>query len=348
MQTITSDKIALFKKYIQDSSCVSVVVHTHPDGDAMGSSMALASVLKRMGVASVKVIAPDEWGAGLDFIVDKSLVINASQSAEEAQSWIAGSDLLICEDLSDLSRSGAAEQWLRASSAPRVLIDHHLSPDLGSFDLVFSETEISSTCELLYFVLQAFGDVDLTIEEGTALFVGMTTDTNNFANSVHPSTLEMASGLLKIGVDRDAVLLEIYNRFRENRFRAMSYYLGDAMHITDTGLAYVVFDKATLEKYDLQDGETEGFVNLPLGMEKVNYSVFLKEDKGYFRVSIRSKKGHSANQLAKQFFNGGGHECAAGGRLYFPENIENPTFASSYIENAAARFLQGDPAEDVK
>lgn len=347
MRTITSEKISRFKKYIQESSCVSVVVHTHPDGDAMGSSMAMAAFLQRSGVASVKVIAPDEWGAGLDFIVDKALVINATENPSEAQAWISKSDLIVCEDLSDLSRTGIVEPWIRNCAAPRVLVDHHLAPSLESFDLVFSETEISSTCELLYFVLQAFESGPLTVSEGTALFVGMTTDTNNFANSVHPTTLEMASGLLKLGVDRDAILVEIYNRFRENRFRAMSYYLGDAMHITDNGLAYVVFDKETLRKYELQDGETEGFVNLPLGMEKVHYSVFLKEDNGYFRVSIRSKKGYSANQLAKQYFNGGGHECAAGGRLYFPENIENPTFASAYIEDVAARLLHSDPAEDV-
>lgn len=348
MNTITSEKISLLRKYLQDSSCVSIAVHTHPDGDAMGSGMALARFIKRNYSADVKLICPDEWPESIDVFVDKSLVINASASGQEAQQWVASSDLVICEDLSELSRTGSAEQLLRASSAPKVLIDHHLAPSVASFDLVFSETEISSTCELLYYVLDALSPGNLSIEEGNALFVGMTTDTNNFSNSVYPTTFQMASSLLEIGVDRDAILSELYNKFRENRFRAMAYFLGEAMHITDSGLAYVVFDKATLRRYDLQDGETEGFVNLPLGMDKVHYSVFLKEDEGFFRVSVRSKKGYSANTLARRFFNGGGHECAAGGRLYFPENIENPNFAAAYIEDAAARFLQGVPPGEEK
>lgn len=348
MKTITSEKITLLKKHVLQCSRMSIPVHTHPDGDAMGSSMALARFVKRNFSAEARIICPDAWSESLEFFIDKSLVINAADSPSEAQEWIASSDLIVCQDLSEISRTGAAESFIRASKAPKILIDHHLAPSVGSFDLVFSETEISSTCELLYFVLDALDPGNMSLEEGTALFVGMTTDTNNFSNSVYSTTLQMASGLLKLGVDRDAILVELYNKFRENRFRAMAYFLGEALHITDSGLAYVVFNKETLNRYDLQDGETEGFVNLPLGMEKVHYSVFLKEDEGFFRVSVRSKKGYSANSLARRFFNGGGHECAAGGRLYFPENIENPNFAAAYIEEAAARFLQGVSPEDEK
>ena len=98
--------------------------------------------------------------------------------------------------------------------------------------------------------------------------------------------------------------------------------------------------------HGLKDGDTDGFVNLPLGIGKVRMSIFLREDAGFFRVSVRSKKGCSSNALARAHFHGGGHECAAGGRIFFPGDIASREDAAQYIENVTARFLQSEsPSE---
>ena len=169
---------------------------------------------------------------------------------------------------------------------------------------------------------------------------GMTTDTNNFANSVFPGTFRMASELLAAGVDRDGILFRLYNQYRENRFRAMGCFLGQKLKLLPGGVAYAVFDRCTEERFGLEDGDTEGFVNMPLGIGGVRMSIFLKEDKGFFRVSVRSVGDCAASDFASRCFHGGGHFHAAGGRLYFPEDIPSPAAAAEYVEISAARFLQ--------
>ena len=131
---------------------------------------------------------------------------------------------------------------------------------------------------------------------------GMTTDTNNFANSVYPSTLAMASELLAAGVDRDRILQHIYNHFGENRLRLKGHMFKDLMRVTPDGVAYMVLDRATQEEYQVAEGDTEGFVNEPLSIAGVKMSILAKEDTDRIRISIRSKKGTSANRCAKAHF----------------------------------------------
>jgi phosphoesterase RecJ-like protein len=168
---------------------------------------------------------------------------------------------------------------------------------------------------------------------------GMTTDTNNFANSVFPSTLRMASELIEAGVDRELIISNLYNQHKESRMRLMGVVLKDLMKITPDGVAYIILNKEILKEYHIEDGDTEGFVNLPLSIAKVKMSIMLKEDGDKVRVSIRSKRGISANRCSKLHFNGGGHENAAGGRLYMPRDIKNIEDAASYIEEHTHTFM---------
>lgn len=346
MNIFTGTEISRLDVLAGGSSKVAIFVHTHPDGDALGSGMALAGYLSSCRGRQARVILPDTFPYTLGFLADSSMLIDSSEDMAAAVEWIRGSDLLVCLDMSTPDRAAGLKPYILESDAKKVLIDHHLNPDREIFDLVFSSTEISSTCELLYHILVAMPDIGsarkLPRSVAGALMAGMTTDTNNFANSVFPSTLSMASELLEAGVDRDMILGRLYNEYRENRFRAMGHFLGELMHITPLGVAYAVLDRKDTERFGLLDGETEGFVNIPLGISSVNFSIFLREDDGFFRVSIRSRKGFSSNLLAMRYFNGGGHENASGGRLYIPGDIASADMAAQYIENSTARFLQGD------
>lgn len=331
---------------------VCIVVHTHPDGDALGSGVALLEYLRRCRSAEARLLLPDAAPASLDFLLPADGVLDASRDREAALAWLKASDLVACLDLNAFSRAEGLEAPLRGSRAPKILIDHHLHPDREAFDLVFSETEISSASELLYQVLLALPGVGaaerLPLEVLTPLMAGMTTDTNNFANSVFPSTLRMASELLAAGVDRDALLGELYQRYRENRFRAMGACLAERLVVTPDGVAYVVLDQAFLDRFDLQEGETEGFVNLPLGIGQVRLSLLLREADDHFRVSIRSKEGVSANRLARAAFHGGGHERAAGGKLFFPQDVPTPSAAADYVEITTARFMRNPAPSETE
>jgi phosphoesterase RecJ-like protein len=167
----------------------------------------------------------------------------------------------------------------------------------------------------------------------------MTTDTNNFANSVFPSTMKMASELIADGTDRDKILNLIYNCYRENRIRLMGYMQCSEMKILTEGVAYMVLTKEIQEKFGYREGETEGLVNVPLSIGTVRMSILATEKDGLFRVSVRSKKGTSAQNLAVQFFRGGGHENAAGGKILIGEDVPSPADVPTYIENSVKTFF---------
>ena len=183
----------------------------------------------------------------------------------------------------------------------------------------------------------------LPAEAAISLMTGMTTDTNNFANSVYPSTLIMASTLLAAGVNRDMILEKLYNQHSENRLRLMGHMMKDLLTLTPDGAAYIVLDKQTQEAYNVQEGDTEGFVNMPLSIADVRMSILIKEDTDRLRVSIRSKKGTSANGCARMYFNGGGHENAAGGRLEIPV-----TEAAAYIEKHVHDFFKKQDEQNIQ
>ena len=344
MQALVPTDILQLESIFAAAKRVSIAVHTHPDGDALGSGTALLTYLRECRGLDARLLLSDAHPASLDFVLPADGWIDAALEPDAARAWIDGCDLIVCLDMNAFNRTEALAPVLATAKARKVLIDHHLHPDLASFDLVFSEIDISSTCELLFWVLLALPGVGeaakLPVPVLTALMTGMTTDTNNFANSVFPTTLQMASLLLSAGVNRDALLEHLYQNFRENRFRAMGAALAERMVVRPDGVAYIILDKAFLQRFELQEGESEGFVNMPLGIGSVRISVLLREDETHFRVSIRSKAGVSANRLATEVFHGGGHEQAAGGKLHFPQDIATPADAEQFVSEMTARFMR--------
>lgn len=327
-----------------------IVTHMKPDGDAIGSSMAMYHYIKMLG-KTAKVILNDRNPSYLDFLTENNDdILIFKEKPEGARGSIADSDLIICLDFNAFHRTDNLAPMLEASHADKILIDHHLSPERECFKIIFSETEVSSASELLYHILMMTSPVAgnaeaLPPKTAQALMTGMTTDTNNFANSVYPSTLEMASALLAAKVDRDAILQNIYNHFGENRLRLKGHMLKDLMRITDDGVAYIVLDRRTQEEYQMSEGDTEGFVNEPLSIERVRMSIVAKEDNEKVRISIRSKKGTSANRCAVEHFNGGGHENASGGSLRLteingkPANVTSISEVGAYIEEHTHIFM---------
>lgn len=347
--TVTEEKILRLEELLADAGRISVVTHTRPDGDAVGSGSAMVAWLRSLGKDAC-LLLPDPCPDFLSFLTGGALaehILVRTCDPEAVAGRIASSDLIIVQDLNGFDRAEGMKDQLSASKARKILIDHHLGPNEQDFDLVFSETGISSTCELLFWIMLGTSDVEgdasrLPMPVLVALMTGMTTDTNNFANSVFPDTFGMASRLLDAGVDRDAILAELYNRGRENRLRMTGHVLKDSMRILPNGTAYIVVRAGELKAYDIREGEMEGIVNMPLTIDSVRMSLLLKEDEGFFRVSIRSKRGTSAFRMAARYFHGGGHEQASGGRLYFPADIADASLAEAYIERVSNEFFESE------
>lgn len=342
------------QRILADCDDFVVTSHNSPDGDALGSTAALCHYLVSKGKRCVLVL-PDPVPAPLSFVFQPAPsfpVYNREDHPKQVDEALAGAGAIVCLDFNHFGRTKLGDA-LRACSVPKVLIDHHLNPDRASFTVCVSEVEVSSVCELLYYLLLSFEGNASALPPRCAysLMVGMTTDSNNFANSVYPTTLRMASELMAAGVDREDIIDKIYHHYRENRLRALGYFLSEKLTLTPQRVAYVVFSQEDMRLFGLEEGETEGFVNQPLSLDAVDMSIFVREMQDRFRVSIRSKKGVSANALAKACFFGGGHENAAGGTLYKfssdpkdrlgnPAVVEDVASALKYVQDAIVRYAE--------
>lgn len=344
---IERENALLLSKWIDSAGIITAVCHARPDGDAAGCVVAASLYAALCRGKDAAVILPDAAPASIQFIFahGPSAVINASADPLEAETRLRSTDLLFCLDFNTLSRTEGLEAALRSCPGRKVLVDHHQAPAIEEFDLCFSDTEVSSACELLYNLLLQMQDIGgnasrLPSAVATALMCGMTTDTNNFANSVFPGTLRMASELLAAGVDRGDIIEKLYFSERPNRIAAQGEMLSCKMKLLPCGVAVTVLDKSFYERHALLDGETEGFVNIPLTIKDIKLSILAREEDGRLRVSLRSKKGVSARELAVRSFHGGGHEQASGGKILVPDDIASPSSAQAYIEEAAARFMR--------
>ncbi len=346
MKILPSNDIDALLGKIAEAGKTVVTTHSHPDGDALGSCVAMLSWIRGTG-AQATVILPEKHPDSLDFILPDDLrghVILFDECPEAARKAISECGLVIALDMNSASRAGdALGALIDASPAYKVLIDHHPGPDREAFSLVFSETEISSASELLYYILKAMPGVGnagaLPKAAAAALMAGMTTDTNNFANSVFPTTLRMASELLDAGVDRDGIVAHVFNSYGLNRISLMGRLLDKHLRITPEGVAYMILTRRTARAFNVREGDTEGLVNIPLTAAAVRMSIFLREEKDRYRVSIRSRRGVSSNGLAALHFHGGGHEMAAGGKLLKPGDARNASEAAAYIETVTREFL---------
>lgn len=341
---ITKDRIVALEEIIRRAGKIAVLSHMNPDGDAVGSCAAVASFLAEARGKDVTVVLPNAPGAPLDFItqrIPEDKLLFFDKAPEAAGRAIGEADAIIVLDLNRAERLSGAEAAFRSAAAPKVLIDHHLGPEAEAFDLVFSKAEVSSACELIFQTLmEIVGDAKkLPSTCAYALMCGMTTDSNNFANSVFPSTLKMASALLEAGVDRDDIVEKVFKSYRFNRIRLLGHMLDNCLHVTPEGAAWMILTRDIKDRFDYRDGETEGFVNVPLTSKDIRLSLLLTEEDDRFRVSIRSRKGTSAREVAARFFHGGGHENASGGRLMLHEDIARKEDAGAYVEKAVKECL---------
>ena len=303
---------------IERADNIVITCHKSPDGDAIGSSLALCHVLRKLG-KNASVVVPDMVPRTLHFLPMMRDVTVYSKAEPRAKRIVGEAQLIFCLDFNSMSRIDKLGALIAESQAPRVLIDHHLDPNSTAFAQMLSFHEASSTCELVYRFLceSGFGRyIDRIAAE--CIYVGIMTDTGNFTySSSNPELYEIVANLMSYGIDKEQLYKLAMNTFSADTVRLQGYALSEKMQIfADKGMALITLTKDELARFHYRKGDTEGLVNKPLAIPEVNRVIFMREDAECIKVSCRSQGEYSVNEICQRHFNGGGHRNAAGGDFY--------------------------------
>lgn len=315
-RVIKDEQLNELKQLLTGAQNVVITCHVSPDGDAIGSTLGLMHTLRKWG-KQAHVITPDMLPPSLLFLPGvKDIVVYTRQEAQ-AKQLVDEADLIVCLDFNSLYRIDRFAPVIGNAKAKKVLIDHHLDPD-DFADLVVSYPEMSSTCELLFHALWFMGMRRyMSRWAAMCIYTGMMTDTGNFTyNSNNPDIYRIIAELLKFGVDKDYIYNVAMNTYSADRLRLMGYALSEKMELMpEVGGALISLSHDELMKYNYQRGDTESLVNRPLTIPGICWSIFLRDDLEYIKVSARSTGDFAVNGYCEQYFSGGGHKNAAGGEF---------------------------------
>jgi phosphoesterase RecJ-like protein len=307
------------EKWFERADKIVIVTHVSPDGDAIGSSLGLFHFLESQE-KTVNVIVPNAFPDFLRWMPGAKDIIRYDKYTEFADKLINEADVICCLDFNALSRIDAMADAVANSPARKMMIDHHLNPE-EFCKIIISHPGISSTSELIFRLICRLGYFgDITKEGAECIYTGMMTDTGGFTyNSNDREIYYIISELLSKGIDKDDIYRKVYNTYSEGRLRLMGYVLYDKMQVfPQFNAALIWLTKEEQNKFQYVKGDTEGFVNIPLSIKNIIFSVFLREDteKNMIKISLRSVGTFPCNKVAAEFFNGGGHLNASGGEFY--------------------------------
>lgn len=314
---IAEAEIQKAKKYIGYVDKIVIVSHITPDGDAIGSSLGLYHFLLEMD-KQVNVIVPNDFPDFLRWMPGANDVIIHEKNPQIAEETIAAAELIFCLDFNVLKRIEKLGHPVLQSKAKKVMIDHHLSPEIFC-NVTMSYPQISSTSEMVFrFICRMGFFEDINKKCAKCIYTGMMTDTGAFTyNSNNPEIYYIIGELIKKGINKDEIYALVYNTSSIDRLKLQGYVMYEKMKIfPEYKTALITLSQQELDKFNFKKGDTEGFVNIPLSSDEIVFSALIKEDKGFVKISLRSKGDFPCNQFAGAHFNGGGHLNAAGGEYF--------------------------------
>lgn len=309
-------------KLFSVSDNILLISHINPDGDAIGSQLALYHYLKTSG-KNVNLLSPNYLQNFLKWMDGADLINIYISDRKKCRKLIEEADLIIMLDFNQSNRLGEAEDLVVKSHARKIIIDHHLYP-ANFTDLVISEPSMCSTSELIHELLCEMNGVQLIAKPyAEALYVGIITDTGNFEHGSYSSrTFRIVADLIDTGIEKEKILNLIYNNFSSDRIKLQGFALNQRMVvIPEYKTAYIYLTKEDLLSYNHVKGDTEGFVNLPLSIKGIHFSALFIEKDNFIKLSFRSKGRFPSNEFAYQYFSGGGHLNAAGGE--YTDSLDN-------------------------
>ena len=307
------ENVDSFKKIITDNDSFIITTHRGPDGDAMGSSMAMYNLLVNLK-KDVNVIIPNSFPNFLSWLPNIKNVINHEENNSDISNIFSEVDVIIMLDFNDLSRIQNIERYVTNSNAKKILIDHHQDPDLSICDLSFCDTTYSSTCELLYMILNQ-AKFNLTKNIADCLYTGILTDTGSFKFSCTTKNTHISVGdLISKGVNATEINNLIYNNYSHDRIKLLGHCLINKLKIYNNSSAIISLSEDELKKFNFKKGDTEGIINYALSIKEVIFAVFIVEKNNIVKLSFRSLGNINVQEISKRYFGGGGHFNAAGAK----------------------------------
>ncbi len=317
---MTEQQAAQLQELLAACSHIVITCHKSPDGDALGSSLAWNEYLRRQGKLPV-IITPDAYPDFLQWMPGTERIIRYDRKRNLADELLQKADLIFCMDFNESSRVDEMKDALDKAKGQRVMIDHHLNPQMET-TLTLSRPDLSSTCELVFRIVNQLGGFEnMTRKESVDIYCGMMTDTGGFTyNSNCPEIFFIIGQLLTKGIDKDKIYRNVYNNYSCWAIRLRGHLMSNRLTVIEEHHAcYFTITRQDMKDFHFIKGDAEGLVNEPLRIKGMKLSISLREDDrrdNTVWVSLRSVDDFPCNKMAEQFFNGGGHLNASGGHLY--------------------------------
>ena len=329
MPVLKADNVLETAKYTKElskllfhSENILFICHINPDGDAIGSQLALYHFLASKGIYA-ELLSPNHLQEFLKWMNGAEKINIFIRDRQKCRKLIEDADLIVMFDFNHSDRLGEAEEFVLKSKAKKIIIDHHLNAE-DFVDLLISDTSKCSTSELLHEIVQNINEgTFISIPYAEAIYVGIITDTGNFEHGAYSgNTFRIIADIIDLGIEKSRIFNLVYNNFSADRLRLQGLALDRRMVIMpELRTAYIYLNKADLKEYNYKKGDTEGFVNIPLSIYGIDFTALFVEKEGFVKLSFRSKGCFSVNDFARLHFKGGGHLNAAGGE--HSDTLEN-------------------------
>ncbi|MCX2839605.1 bifunctional oligoribonuclease/PAP phosphatase NrnA [Salinimicrobium sp. MT39] len=323
---MTNEDISKIKELLEGKKKIVIVPHKGPDGDAMGSTLALKILLEGLG-HYVNLIAPNDYPNFLKWMPYEKETLLYDRDTEKCEKIIAEADVIFTLDFNHLSRAGDMYKPLQEATAAFVMIDHHQQPD-DYADVTYSDVTMCSTCQMVYHFIENIGLAQkITPQIATCLYTGIMTDTGSFRyRSTTSLTHRVIADLIEKGADNTSIHENVFDTSSYGQLQLLGCALQNLRVVEGLRTAYITLSQEELDRHNFKKGDTEGFVNYGLSLEGIVFAAIFIENEAekIVKISFRSKGTFSVNEFARRYFEGGGHTNAAGGKsdLSLQETVE--------------------------
>ncbi|MBA6155492.1 DHH family phosphoesterase [Tenacibaculum sp. S7007] len=304
------------QEFLSQPKNIVIIGHRNPDGDAVGSTLGLKHYFDKKG-HTTQVLMPNEYPDFLHWIPGSDTVKRFDRQNTQSIKALAKSDIVFLLDFNALHRVGTdVQNTLEKYENDFALIDHHQQPD--DFKYMYSDTTMSSTCQMVYNFIVMMGDNDLIDKNiATCLYTGIMTDTGSFRfRSTTSTTHRIIADLIDKGAENDRIHSNVHDANSYSRLLLLGQALSNMKVLPEYKTAFITLTEEEKKRFNFEKGDTEGVVNYALSLKGIVFAAIFIEDveQGIIKMSLRSKGKFSVNQFARNYFNGGGHDNAAGGK----------------------------------
>lgn len=313
---MTIQDIQAVQELLATPKKIAIIPHRGPDGDAMGSTLALYHFLLKNNHQPV-LMAPNEFPDFLAWLPGSETVEVYEKEREKCTAILNDVELVFTLDFNALHRTGEMETVLKTLTVPFIMIDHHQKPD-DYAAVMYSDTQFGSTCEMIYNFITYLGQkssIDKTI--ATCIYTGILTDSGSFRfPKTTGNTHRIVADLIDLGVENTVIPTLLFDNSSYNRLQLLGRALQNMQLIPEKQTSYITLTQAELNEFHFVKGDTEGIVNYGLSIKGIVFSaIFIEnQEEKIIKISFRSQGDFDVNEFARNHFNGGGHINAAGGK----------------------------------